>query len=37
VRTFTLFKDKRFLEKLADVVGVYLSPPDKAMVLGVDP
>ena len=36
VRTFKLSKDKRFVEKLTDVVGVYLNPPDKAMVLCVD-
>ena len=36
VDTFTLSKDKRFVEKLTDVVGVYLNPPDKAVVLCVD-
>jgi transposase len=36
VRTFKLSKDKRFVEKLTDVVGVYLNPPDKAVVLCVD-
>jgi transposase len=36
VKTFKLSKDKRFVEKLTDVVGVYLNPPDKAMVLCVD-
>ncbi len=34
--TFKLSKDKRFVEKLTDVVGVYLNPPDKALVLCVD-
>ncbi len=34
--TFKLSKDKRFEEKLTDVVGVYLNPPDKAVVLCVD-
>ena len=29
-------RDKRFLEKLTDVVGLYLHPPDKAIVLCVD-
>ncbi len=29
-------RDKRFLEKLHDVVGLYLNPPDKALVLCVD-
>jgi transposase len=36
VKTFKLSKDKRFVEKLTDVVGVYLNPPDKAMVWCVD-
>ena len=36
VETFKLSKDKRFVEKLTDVVGVYLDPPDKAVVLCVD-
>jgi hypothetical protein len=33
VRTFKLSNDRRFDEKLIDVVGVYLNPPDKAVVL----
>src|SRR5512136_1843820 len=36
IETFKLSKDKRFVEKLTDVVGVYLNPPDKAVVLCVD-
>ena len=36
VKRFKLSKDKRFVEKLTDVVGVYLNPPDKAVVLCVD-
>ena len=36
VETFKLSRDKRFLEKLYDVVGLYLNPPDKAIVLCVD-
>lgn len=36
VETFKLSKDKRFLGKLTDVVGLYLNPPDKALVLCVD-
>ena len=36
IKTFKLSKDKRFVEKLTDVVGVYLNPPDKALVLCVD-
>jgi len=34
VKTFKLSVDKRFVEKLTDVVGVYLNPPDKAVVMG---
>jgi len=36
VDTFKLPNDKRFLEKLTDVVGLYLNPPEKAIVLCVD-
>lgn len=36
VRTFKLSRDPAFVEKLADVVGLYLNPPDKALVLCVD-
>lgn len=35
-RTFKLSRDPRFLEKLTDVVGVYLTPPQNAIVLCVD-
>src|SRR2546425_4184030 len=35
-RTFKLSRDQRFVEKLYDVVGLYLNPPDKALVLCVD-
>ena len=34
--TFKLSRDPRFLEKLTDVVGVYLTPPQNAVVLCVD-
>jgi transposase len=34
--TFKLSRDIRFLEKLTDVVGLYLNPPDQAIVLCVD-
>jgi transposase len=34
--TFKLSRDKRFLEKLYDIVGLYLNPPDKAIVFCVD-
>jgi transposase len=36
IRTFKLSKDPRFEEKLVDVVGLYLDPPEKALVLCVD-
>jgi len=35
-KTFKLSRDQRFVEKLYDVVGLYLNPPDKALVLCVD-
>jgi transposase len=35
-KTFKLSHDPRFLEKLTDVVGLYLNPPDRAIVLCVD-
>jgi len=36
VKTFKLSRDKHFLEKLVEVVGLYLNPPDKSLVLCVD-
>jgi transposase len=36
IKTFKLSRDKHFLAKLTDVVGLYLNPPDKALVLCVD-
>jgi transposase len=36
VKTFKVSRDPRFVEKLTDVVGLYLNPPDKALVLCVD-
>jgi transposase len=36
VRTFKLSSDPRFEEKLVDVVGLYLDPPERAVVLCVD-
>jgi transposase len=36
IETFKLSRDKFFVEKLHDVVGLYLNPPDKALVLCVD-
>ena len=35
-KAFKLSRDPRFLEKLKDVIGLYLNPPDKAMVLCLD-
>ena len=36
VKTFKLSNDKHFEEKLVDVVGLYLNPPDNAVVLCMD-
>jgi len=36
VKTFKLSNDPRFEEKLIDVVGLYLNPPDEAIVLCMD-
>jgi transposase len=36
VRAFKLSADPRFTEKLTDVVGLYLDPPERALVLCVD-
>jgi len=33
---FTLSTDPYFVEKVRDIVGLYLNPPDKAMVLCID-
>ncbi len=35
-RTFKLSNDPRFVEKVQDVVGLYLNPPERALVLSVD-
>lgn len=35
-KTFKLSRDPQFVEKLQDVVGLYLNPPEKALVLCVD-
>jgi transposase len=35
-RTFKLSRDPAFSEKVQDVVGLYLNPPDKALVLSID-
>jgi transposase len=36
IRSFKVSRDKEFVEKLYDVVGLYLNPPDKSLVLSVD-
>ncbi len=34
--SFSLSKDPQFIEKVRDIVGLYMSPPDNALVLCVD-
>ena len=34
--TFKLSPDPLFIDKVRDIVGLYLNPPDKALVLCVD-
>jgi transposase len=36
VDTFKISNDPQFIDKLRDVVGLYLDPPEKALVLAVD-
>ena len=36
VKTFKLSNDKRFVDKVTDIVGLYLDPPERALVLAVD-
>ena len=36
LRSFKLSNDPAFTEKLIDIVGLYLDPPDRALVLAVD-
>lgn len=36
VKTFKLSNDKHFVEKLTDVVGLYMNPPENALVFCVD-
>ncbi len=36
VKTFKLSNDPDFEEKLRDVVGLYLNPPENALVLSAD-
>jgi len=35
-KTFKLSRDPKFLEKMTDVIGLYLNPPQQAIVLCVD-
>ncbi len=36
METFALSNDPQFIAKVRDIVGLYLNPPDKALVLCVD-
>ena len=36
VENFKLSKDPQFVEKVRDIVGLYMNPPDRAIVLCVD-
>jgi hypothetical protein len=36
VRTYKVSRDSEFAKKLKDIVGLYVSPPDNAIVLSVD-
>ena len=36
VRGFKISRDPKFVEKLEDVVGLYMSPPEHALVLCCD-
>jgi transposase len=36
IRTFKLSRDPKFVEKLEDVIGLYLNPPEHALVFSVD-
>src|SRR6202162_483640 len=36
MKTFKLSNDKRFVEKVQEIVGLYLDPPDKALVFSID-
>jgi transposase len=36
IKSFKVSNDKNFVEKLVDVVGLYLSPPEHALVLSCD-
>ena len=36
LKTFKISSDPNFAEKVRDVVGLYMSPPDNALILSVD-
>src|SRR4051794_15044195 len=36
IRTFKLSKDPKFADKVQDIVGLYMDPPEHALVLSVD-
>ena len=36
LRTFKLSNDPKFAEKVEEIVGLYLNPPEHALVLSVD-
>lgn len=36
IRSFKISNDRNFVEKLTDVVGLYLNPPEKGVILCVD-
>lgn len=36
VKTFKISRDPKFAEKVVDVVGLYMNPPENALVLSVD-
>jgi len=36
VKTFKLSRDPHFTEKVEDIVGLYVNPPDKALMRSVD-
>jgi hypothetical protein len=35
-QTFKLSSDQLFVDKVRDIVGLYLSPPNRALVLSID-
>lgn len=36
IKTFKISNDPQFIEKVKDIVGLYLNPPEKALVISVD-